>query len=98
MQMTSLFGHKRSRVLILVASLVYLLSQTVDLQHTHEGDLNLHADCQICLKLGSQGDATVVDVATPPSGSGGDVFDSALQEPALQSVLKPNSRAPPHLI
>ena len=98
MQMTSLIRHRRSRVLMLVAALVYLLSQTIDLQHTHDGDLNLHADCQICLKLTSQSDASIVQVAAPPLESGSIGLDSTLQEPTIQSVLKPNSRAPPHFI
>ena len=62
MQVTRLFNSFRNRLLILLAAGVFVFTQTIDLQHSHEGDLKLQADCQVCLKLGSQND---VVIATP---------------------------------
>lgn len=44
---------------MLAAALVFVVSQTIDLQHHHDGDLSLEVDCQICLKLNSQNDSTL---------------------------------------
>ena len=95
MHMTSLFNSSRSRLLIAVAALVYLLSQSLDLLHSHDGDLNLQADCQICLKLGSQSDAAIAQVAIVPLQTGHSEYQAFLPGPSVRPVLKSHSRAPP---
>ena len=65
MQVTRLFNSKRNRLLILIAACVFVFTQTIDLQHSHDGDLSLQADCQICLKLGSQTDIAIAKSEAP---------------------------------
>lgn len=43
-------------VLILLLVLMLLGSQSVILQHNHDGDLSRHADCSVCIKQGSDSD------------------------------------------
>lgn len=92
-----MFTSNRNRLLVLAAALVYLLSQTADLQHSHNGDLNLQSDCQICLKLGTQNDATLAQVNVPDVSFDETVYQTILPRLVVQSLLAPRTRAPPVL-
>ena len=81
--------------MLLAAALVFLLTQTIDLQHSHDGDLSLHPDCQICLKLGSFNDISLAKPQLPEPtvfivGENADV-----QSLLFRAVPSPQSRAPP---
>ena len=65
MQVTRFFNSNRNRLVILVAACVFVFTQTIDLQHSHQGDLKLQADCEVCLKLGSQNDVTIAKSEAP---------------------------------
>ncbi len=57
--------HPIRGVLALSFLLVFLLSQSFLLLHTHAGDLNKHIDCAVCLNLGSGDDAPTLTVYRP---------------------------------
>lgn len=57
--------HPLKGVLALSFLLVFLLSQSFLLLHTHAGDLNKHIDCAVCLNLGSGDDAPTLTVYRP---------------------------------
>ena len=57
--------HPLKGVLALSFLLVFLLSQSFLLLHTHGGDLNKHFDCAICVNLGSGDDAPTLTVYLP---------------------------------
>lgn len=96
-QVTRQFLSPRSRLFMLAAALLFLLTQTVVLQHTHDGDLQRHGDCQICLKAGSKHDLAVaggiaerVPVATHP-------YLVTVVNTVDRDVPLQKSRAPPRL-
>jgi hypothetical protein len=98
MHLVTIFKSHRSRLLMLAAAVIYLLSQSIDLQHTHDGDLNLHADCQICMKLGSQNDVAVAASALPQVEAADNEFRTTLPDLTVASIKGHNSRAPPHSV
>lgn len=75
--------------------LIFLLSQSFLLLHTHGGDLNKHFDCAICVNLGSGDDAPTLTVYLP------DVLPTQQQylESTTPSVhswpISAKSRSPP---
>lgn len=95
MQLVRLFNARYSRLLVLTAALVYLLSQTADLQHTHDGRLNLQSDCHICLKLGSSDDAALLTVLLPVVTAPGSIQTEYSSTYHFLSVLTARARAPP---
>jgi len=98
MHLFSISTSRRSRLLLFAAAVIYLLSQTIVLQHTHDGDLNLHADCQICMKLGSQNDVALATSSLPQVDLVETEFLTLLPDLTPASIKAPNSRAPPHSI
>ena len=95
LSLTRVYESSRYRLLVLSAALVFLALQTVDLQHSHDGDLNLQADCHICLKLGSQHLGVVADAAVPVLETAPTHYEFTLPVPVTGNVLAPRSRAPP---
>ncbi len=98
MHLVRIFKSQRSRLLMLAAAVIYLLAQSIDLQHTHDGDLNLHADCQICMKLGSQNDVALAASDLPQVDAADDEFFAILPQLTGSSVNGQNARAPPRSI
>jgi hypothetical protein len=90
-----LFNSGHHRLLMLAAALVYVLSQTVDLQHSHDGDLSLQSDCFICLKLGSQHNAVATPELVPVIASGFVSFTFPLVETTSGALFHTRARAPP---
>lgn len=82
-------------VLALSFLLVFLLSQSFLLLHTHAGDLNKYIDCAVCVNLGSGDDAPTLTVYRP------DILPTQQQylESATSSAhswpISAKSRAPP---
>ncbi|MCB1672459.1 MAG: hypothetical protein R3F41_08200 [Gammaproteobacteria bacterium] len=96
MQLTSVLLSQRNRLLLLAAALVFVLTQTIIQQHSHEGDLSLHPDCQICLKLGSQNNPTVAKFSVPDLPVSTVRFQVIVPDLPFIAVPAPRSRAPPH--
>ncbi|MEZ5492833.1 MAG: hypothetical protein R3F50_21355 [Gammaproteobacteria bacterium] len=94
---TGLLTSRRNRSWLLVAALVFLLVQTITLQHTHEGDLSLHPDCQICLKLGTQNDVAVADSVLLTVTVARYWLQFELPQRVFGVLPSPRSRAPPSL-
>ncbi len=95
MQLTSVFLSERNRILLLAAALVFLLTQTLILQHSHNGDLSLHPDCQICLKLGSQNNVTIAKSSVPDFRAAVIRYRFSVPVLPFNAVPAPRSRAPP---
>ena len=74
---------------------LFLSTQTQGLAHSHDGDLSLQPDCEVCLKVSTddevvQSSSNGKSDLTPPTAieyTGNDV--------AVQSVLARQARAPP---
>jgi hypothetical protein len=96
-QVTRQFLSPRSRLFMLAAALLFLLSQAVVLQHTHDGDLQRHADCQICLKAGSKHDLAVVGGIAEPAPVAMYSYLAAVVNTVDRDVPLQKSRAPPRL-
>lgn len=47
------------KALLALLCVLFIAAQTVGLSHSHEGDLSLQADCDVCLKLNSDDDVIV---------------------------------------
>lgn len=97
MQVTRLYSSNRNRLLILVAACVFLFTQTIDLQHSHGGDLNLQSDCHVCLKLGSQHDLAVAKPADLQTAFVAVHFQSTVLTPVFRTVHSYSPRGPPRL-
>lgn len=86
---------RKHYLVCLLAVCALLLSQTIALQHSHDGDLNLRYDCHVCLKLGSAGDAIPVTVIDFTATSQVLVFHVVpVQMPQRELPLR-SARAPP---
>lgn len=95
MQVTNLFNSCRNRLLILVAAFVFVFTQTIDLQHSHGGDLELQADCQICLKLGSHNDISLAGSVAIQAESAETQFQSTVLDLDSGTSYRYNPRGPP---
>ena len=95
MQVTRLYKSNRNRLLIVVAALLFVFTQTLDLQHTHDGDLNLQVDCQVCLKLGSQNDVAIAKSEDPQTTVAVVYFQSNVLNSVFETVRTYSPRAPP---
>lgn len=83
--------------LALTAGLLLLLVQSINLQHQHDGDLNLQPECQICMKLGSSGTGPLASQTLPAAETGWVPYHSTLPALRLLTTQAPQSRAPPLL-
>jgi hypothetical protein len=50
---------KAAKSLLVSLCLLFLTAQTAGLSHSHDGDLRLQADCDVCLKLSTDDEAAV---------------------------------------
>ena len=98
MYLTRLLSSNRNRLTLLAAAFVFVLVQTITLQHSHDGDLSIHVDCQICLKLGSQDDVTVLQSAASEADLLTSIPKVFVPNPNALVAPRPRSRAPPQAI
>lgn len=92
--------HKHLRLAKLslaLLSVLILFAQSAELVHSHDGDLKPQFDCEMCLKLGSGGDAIVVSYDIAPIIQV-DHFDCPADVTAASVTFqRPRARSPPHL-
>jgi hypothetical protein len=73
-----------------------LSAQTVYLSHSHGSDANQQADCEICLKLGSD-DEVIIDSTATQVSKAHSVESAVVQSTWIAQVsLTAHARAPPH--
>lgn len=85
----------RSLPLTAVICLLLLFVQSAALVHSHESDLQVRYDCDICLKIGSSTDVIATGhVDNPVSPIRHEWLDPAAELPFLP-LLDLRSRAPP---
>ncbi len=87
--------HPIRGVLALSFLLVFLLSQSFLLLHTHAGDLNKHIDCAFCLNLGSGDDAPTLTVSRPEILPTQQQYLELATPPAHSWPISAKSRSPP---
>ncbi len=90
-----LLKHPFQGVLALSFLLVFLLSQSLTLLHTHAGDLNKQYDCAICLNLGSGDDAPTLSVSRPDILLTPQEYFDPAEQPAYSWPISARSRSPP---
>jgi hypothetical protein len=79
--------------LLLCALLLFV--QSADLIHSHDGDLQRQFDCDICLKVGSGGNAIAVAGLSFPVKFSGQHYPELRPELPFIALTPANSRAPP---
>ena len=85
----------RSLPLAAAVCLLLLFAQGAGLSHSHENDLQVRYDCDICLKIGSSTDVIAAGhVYNPVSPVRHEWRDSAVEAP-FPPLLDVRSRAPP---
>lgn len=75
--------------------LLFVTAQAIDLSHSHNGDLNLQADCDICLKLSSDDDMLLNAVESAPEPHKQLVALTAHRKVPVAGILSFQARAPP---
>ena len=55
----ALVKSSAGKALLALVCVLFLTAQAIDLSHSHGNDLSQQADCDICLKLGSEDDVLV---------------------------------------
>ncbi len=89
--------HPLKGVLALSFLLVFLLSQSFLLLHSHAGDLNKHIDCAVCLNLGSGDDAPALTVYRPDIRPLQPQYPELATLPTLTWPVPAKSRSPPQI-
>lgn len=96
-EILSRFAKLRSLSTAGVLCFLLLFLQGIELLHTHGNDLQLQADCDICLKLGHGDEVLTVSDFTlsikPVTAS----YTHTTSNPYLAAVGTPNARAPPSI-
>ncbi len=87
--------HPLKGVLALSFLLVFLLSQSFLLLHTHAGDLNKHIDCAVCVNLGSGDDAPTLTVYRPDILPARHQYLELAAPPVPSLAISAKSRSPP---
>jgi hypothetical protein len=93
---TNLVARKAGKTLLALLCVLFLSAQTVDLSHSHGGNSDQQADCDICLKLSSDDeviiDSSAAQVATTHA------VENLVARPTwfAQTTLSAHARAPPH--
>ena len=78
---------------VLVLSLLF--AQSVNLNHTHSGDLSDRVDCDICLKIGSSDDVLVSTSLLPVIKAPATAYSSETLDPFNSVDFQAKARAPP---
>ena len=93
---SNLAAGKAGKALLALACVLFLSAQTVDLSHSHDNDSNQQADCEICLKLGSD-DEIIID-STAAQVSATHAVENLVAQSTwfAQTALSAHARAPPH--
>lgn len=87
----------RPRV-VLLAALMLVLSQSIAFAHSHEGDLQLRVDCQLCAKISSADEAVPVTVTLTASEWPDAAYVESEFPLVAVSVTSRSARAPPSLL
>ncbi|MEQ8313506.1 MAG: hypothetical protein RIC17_05285 [Gammaproteobacteria bacterium] len=83
------------KALLGLLCLLFVTAQAIDLTHSHNGDLNLQADCDICLKLGSDDDMLLNAVESAPGSHRQILAVPAHRNVPVADILTSQARAPP---
>ena len=94
-QPAELFTRGANKYLVLAFALFFLAVQSLTLVHSHNGDLNKHVDCTLCLKIGSGHDilpTSTVDLVIPTLSHR---FDPVFETAIVVARVPARSRSPP---
>lgn len=97
-QPRELLTRGASKYLVLFFALFFLAIQSSTLLHSHNGDLNKHIDCTLCLKIGSSHDAlpsSTVNLVIPTLSHR---FDPVSDTAIVVAQVPAKSRSPPSSI
>ncbi|MDT8428099.1 MAG: hypothetical protein RQ757_04960 [Pseudomonadales bacterium] len=94
-EILSRFARLRTLPAAGLLCLLLLFLQSVELLHAHGNDLQLQADCDICLKLGHGDEAITVAEFTLSLEPATENPVSSTSNPYLVALAAPNARAPP---
>ena len=83
------------RGIFLLAALALVVSQTLALEHTHNGDLQLRFDCQLCVKLSSADDAIPVSLVVVELERQNPDYVEPFHAVIVAAQPSPVARAPP---
>ena len=93
---SDLAAGRAGKTLLALACVLFLSAQTVELSHSHGNDANQQADCEICLKLGTDDDE-IIDSTAAQVSKAHSVQSAVVQSTWLAQVsLTAHARAPPH--
>ncbi len=85
----------RSSPLVVSVCLLLLFVQGAALVHSHDGDLQVRYDCDICLKIGSDADPVAAGHAHDPVRPARHEWPDIRTESPFPSLLDLRSRSPP---
>ena len=85
----------RSLPLAAVVCVLLLFVQSATLSHSHEDDLRLRYDCDICLKIGSSTDAVTASPLAESTTPQQQEWLDRKAEPLFPRLLDLHARAPP---
>jgi len=92
---SNLAAGRAGKALLALACVLFLSAQTADLSHSHGNDSNQQADCEICLKLGSDDDV-IIDSSASRVATTHSVENAVAQLTwFVQAPLSAHARAPP---
>lgn len=88
---------KRFRASVFSCFLVFslLISQAISLNHSHEGDFNDRADCEICLKVNSTDDVNLSETTFAVLQTVSDTINYETILGSGVSLTSASARAPP---
>lgn len=81
--------------LVLAFALLFLVLQTSNLLHSHNGDLHHHLDCTLCFKIGVGDDAITPKSATPSFSKARHSYAWVHEAPSFVAHVPASSRGPP---
>jgi len=88
-------GKRSVKALLALLCVLFIAAQTVGLSHSHEGDLSLQADCDVCLKLTSDDDLIVASDITKFGAPVAIETEFSSTSWIFQGYFRAQARAPP---
>ena len=95
MLFTRLQHLARRRGLVLLAALALVVSQAIALEHTHDGDLKLRVDCQLCVKLSAGDESIPVSITVLALEHSAPEYIEPIHCAVFTTLPVPTARAPP---
>lgn len=92
---SGLAAARAGKTLLALLCVLFLSAQTLDLAHSHGNDAEQQADCEICLKLGSDDDVIIDSAATRNATTHAVEIAFAPSIWLAQTSLTAHARAPP---